>query len=157
MEGWALLLGVMMTCGALLLWSDHRRRQHEQVYKERMRGSMLYYEIYPLVAEAQKHPIDRVLVERSRVVIHTVYPPGMLGEYMITASGHRPLNEDRTWALLEVIAEDLPVLRQSGCYRLKRYRVTRPNGKKDNSYMFIIKNSYKAEVLYARQRKPRLY
>ena len=157
MGGWTLLCCVMLVCAGLLLWSDHRRRQHEQINKERMRGSMLYYEIYPLVAEAQKHPIDRVVVDRSRVTIHTVYPPGMLGEYALTATGHRPLNEDRTWALLQVIADDLPALRQARCYRLKRFRVTRPNGKKDWAYMIIIKNHYKAEVLCARQRKPRLY
>ena len=39
-----------------------------------MRGSMLYNEIYPLIAEAQKRQIDRVLVERNRVVIYTVFP-----------------------------------------------------------------------------------
>ena len=157
MDGWALLFGVMLACGGLLLWSDHRRRQHEQVYKERMRGSMLYNEIYPLIAEAQKRQIDRVLVERNRVVIYTVFPPGMLGEYVLTDSGHRPLNQYRTWALTEVIAEDLPALRLSRCYRLKRYRVMRPNGINDNAYMFIIRSAYKTELLAARQRKPRLY
>ena len=118
---------------------------------------MLYNEIYPLVTEAQQRQIDRVLVERNRVVIYTVFPPGMLGEYVLTDSGHRPLNEYRTWALAEVIADDLPALRQSRCYRLKRYRVLRPNGKKDSAYMFIIRSAYKSELLYARQRRPRLY
>ena len=158
MDGWALLFCVMLAGTGLLFWSDHRRRQHEQIYRERMRGSMLYNdEIYPLIAEAQKRQIDRVLVERNRVVIYTVFPPGMLGEYVLTDSGHRPLNEYRTWALTEVIAEDLPALRLSRCYRLKRYRVTRPNGVKDNAYMFIIRSAYKTELLVARQRKPRLY
>ena len=157
MDGWTLIFCVMLAVAGLLFWSDHRRRQHEQVYRERMRGSMLYNEIYPLVAEAQKRQIDRVLVERTRVVIYTVFPPGMLGEYVLTDSGHRPLNEYRTWALTEVIAEDLPALQLSRCYQLKRYRVMRPNGKKDSAYMFIIRNAYKNELLCARQRKPRLY
>ncbi len=157
MDGWTLVFCVMLAGSAILFWSDHRRRQHEQLYRERMRESMLYYEIFPLILEAQKRQIDRVVVERNRVVIYTIFPPGMLGEYVISDTGHRPLNEYRTWALAEVIAEDLPVLKQNRCYRLKRYRVTRPNGKKDSAYMFIIRSSYKTELLYARQRTPRLY
>ena len=157
MDGWTLVFCVMLACAGLLLWSDLRRRQHERLYRQRMRGSMLYYEIHPLIQEAQKRQIDRVLVERNRVVIYTVFPPGMLGEFVLTDSGHRPLNADRTWALTEVIAEDLPALRQSRCYRLKRYRVLRANGKRDSAYMFIIRSAYKTELLTARQRRPRLY
>ena len=157
MDGWTLVFCVMLAVAGLLFWSDHRRRQHEQIYKKRMKGSMLYCEIYPLIVEAQKRHIDRVVVERSRVVIYTVFPPGMLGEYVLTDSGHRPLNADRTWALAEAIADDLPALKQSRCYRLKRYRVMRPNGKTDGAYMFIIHSAYKSELLCARQRRPRLY
>ena len=157
MSGWTLIIMAALAGAVVLYWSDRRRLQHEQIDKERMRGSMLYDEIYPLVAEAKKHQIDRVLVERSRVVIYTVCPPGLLGEYVLTDRGHRPLNDIRTWALAQVIAEDLPVLQHSACYRLRRYRVMRPNGRRDDAYQFIIRSRYKTELMYARQRHPRLY
>ena len=158
MGGWTtLLICLMVACAVWLYGSDRRRRQHEQLDKQRMRESMLYYEIYPLVVEARKHQIDRVIIERSRVVFYAVCPPGLLGEYVLTDRGHRPLNELRTWALAQVIAEDVPILQESGCYRLKRYRVTRPNGRKDDAYQFIIRTRYKTELMYARQRHPRLY
>lgn len=157
MSGWTLFFCAAAVGMLLILWGDRVRRQHEQVDKERMRGSMLYYEIYPLVVEARKHDIDHVQIERTRIVFFSVCPPGEIGAFVLSEWGHRPLNPRRTLALAQVIADDLPILQESQCYRLKRYRVMRPNGKKDDAYQFIIRSRYKTEIMYARQRKPRLY
>ena len=157
MSGWTLFFCAAALGMLLILWVDHTRRQHERIDKERMRGSMLYYEIYPLVLEARKHEIDHVLIERTRIVFFAVCPPGEIGAFVLSEWGHRPLNPRRTLALAQVIADDLPVLQEPRCYRLRRYRVTRPNGQKDDAYQFIIRSGYKTELMYARQRKPRLY
>ena len=52
--------GALAVCAAgvgllLSFLIDRRRRQHEQLYVKRMQGSMLYYELYPLIALARKH------------------------------------------------------------------------------------------------------
>ena len=157
MGGWTLFLCAAIIGALIIIASDWNRRRHEQVYMERMRRSMLFYEIFPLIAEARQHDIDRVQIERSRIVFYAVCPPGEVGSYVLSERGHRPLNPQRVWALTQAVAEELPVLREGRCYRLKRYTVMRPNGKKDDAYQFIIRNAYKAQCLYARQRKPRLY
>ena len=157
MSGWTLFF-CAATLGMLaLLWSDYVRRQHEEMDKQRMRGSMLYYEIYPLVLEARKHAIDHVVVERTRVVFFSVCPPGEIGAYAMTEWGHRPLNSRRILALAQAIADDVPILQENRCYRVKHYKVTRPNGIRDDAYQFMIRSGYKAQLMYARQRKPRLY
>lgn len=157
MNGWTLLFGAAVLCIIGVILADIRRRQHEQMYKKRMRESMLYYEIYPLVVEARKHDLDRVQIERSRVIFYAVCPPGEVGSYVLSEHGHRPLNAHRTWALTQVLADDLPILQEYRCYRFRRYRVTRPNGQKDDAYQFIIRQNYKTDLMYARQRKPRLF
>ena len=157
MSGWTLFFFAAALGALATLWYDYTRRQHERVDQERMRGSMLYYEIYPLVLEARKHEIDHVLIERTRIVFYAVCPPGEIGSFVMSAWGHRPLNPRRTLALAQVIAEDLPVLQDSRCYRLQRYKVTRPNGQKDQAYRFVIRSGYKTELMYARERMPRLY
>ena len=157
MSGWTLFFCAAALGMLILLWIDHVRRQHERIDRERMRGSMLYYEIYPLVMEARKHEIDHVLIERTRIAFYAVCPPGEIGSFVLAEWGHRPLNPRRTLALAQVIADDVPVLQESRCYRLQRYQVMRPNGQKDQAYRFIIRSAYKTELMYARQRMPRLY
>ena len=151
MSGWTMLFLAALLLAGIALLVDHDRRQHEQVYAQRMRRSMLYYEISALVNEARKHEIDRVQVERSRIVFYAVYPPGKIGEYVLADYGHRPLNSYRTLALAQALMEDLPVLQENRCYRLQRYTVVRPNGKKDSGYRFTIRSHYKAKLMYARQ------
>ena len=157
MSGWTALFAALVLAAVAALLVDRSRRQYEQLYAERMRRSMLYYEIHSLISVAKTHEIDRVQVERNRIVFYAVYPPGKIGEFVMTDHGHRPLNPQRTLALAQVIAEDLPVLQESRCYKLQRYKVTRPNGQKDQAYRFIIRSGYKTELMYARERMPRLY
>ncbi|MBQ9263063.1 MAG: hypothetical protein IJ189_02495 [Clostridia bacterium] len=151
MGGWTLLLGVALAAAVIALLVDYNRRQHEEVYAERMRRSMLYYEIYALVAVAKEHEIDRVQIERNRIVFYAVYPPGKIGEYVLTDHGHRPLNAQRTLALVQALMQDLPVLQENRCYALRRYAVVRPNGQKDYGYQFTIRSHYKTKIMYARQ------
>ena len=46
MGGWTLFFCAAAVGMLAILWTDHIRRQHERMDAERMRGSMLYYEIY---------------------------------------------------------------------------------------------------------------
>ena len=101
MSGWTVFLCTAALGMLLILWYDRSRRQHEEMDKERMRHSMLYYEVYPLVLEARKYNIDRVQIERTRVVFFSVCPPGEIGAYVLSEWGHRPLNARRTWALAQ--------------------------------------------------------
>ena len=155
MNGGALFFSAIGLAAALiLLIYDERRRQHELLAMERMRGSMLYYDLYPLVAYARQHNLDRVQVERSRVVFYGVCPPGRMGEFVLAERGYRPLNARRTLALAQVLAEDIPVLRSGACYRLRRYAVQRPNGRRDNGYQYVICSRYKTALMYERQWAP---
>ncbi len=153
MGGWPLFFGVALAAAVIALLVDSNRRRHEEMYAQRMRRSALYYEIYSLVSEARKHEIDRVQIERSRIVFYAVYPPGKIGEYVMFDHGHRMLNAQRTLALVQSVMEDLPVLQDTRCYRLQRYTVTRPNGKKDYGYQFIIRSHYKTRLMYAREQR----
>ena len=78
MSGWTLFFCAAAVGMLMILWTDHVRRQHERIDKERMRGSMLYYEIYPLVLEARQHQIDHVLIERTRIVFFSLCTSSVL-------------------------------------------------------------------------------
>ena len=152
MSGRALLILAAVLAGAILLFLEVRRRQHEQVYVDRMRKSMLYFDLFPLISHARHMDIDRVQIERGRIVFFSVYPPGKIGEFVLADRLLRPMNPERTWAMVQAIMTDIPILQEERKYHMRRYRVTRPNGQKDYGYQFIIRQSYKAELMYARQR-----
>lgn len=153
MGGWTLFLcAVGLLIGFILLAVDSRRRQHELLQMERMRRSPLYYEIYPLVQLARRYPLDRVQVERDGVTFYGICPPGKIGEYRLTDHGFRLLSRERVRALTLVLAEDLPLLQENSHYRLKKYKVMRPNGVMDDAYLYVIRSHYKTALMYKRQR-----
>lgn len=155
MSGWTLffcVFGLFLSFALLII--DEKRRQHELLQMERMRNSMLYYDLYPMVLYARKHEIDRVRVERNRIVFYGVCPPVSMGEFILSQRGYRPLNAKRTKALVMVLAEDIPLLRSNTHYRLQRYPVIRPNGQKDHGYQYVIRSYYKTALMYDRRRVP---
>ena len=152
-ESWALFLcGTLLLSAFILLWADERRHQHDLLRMERMRMSALYYEMYPMVQYAREHDIDRIRVERDRVTFYGVRPAGRMCEFNLTERDYRPLNKERTRALTLLLAEELPILQSNACYKLRRYKVTRPNGIKDDGYLYTIRSAYKTSLIYARSR-----
>ena len=71
MDGWALFFCALglLTALALLIY-DYRSREHERLRIERLRRGSLYREMLPLVRSMRKHDLDRVRVERDRVVFY---------------------------------------------------------------------------------------
>lgn len=152
MNGWALFLCVLGLLLALaLLIYDHRRRQHEQLRIERLRLGALYREMLPLVKDMRRHDLDRVRVERDRVIFYGVCPPGKIGEFVLAEYSFPPMSRACTRTLTLLLAEDIPALREDTHYRLKRYRVERPNGMLDDAYLYVIRSYYKSSLMYKRE------
>jgi len=153
MSGWALFFfaALIFTSIALLIW-DTIRRQHELKMMERMRRSRMYYEMYPLVKYVRKHDIDKIRIERTRIIFYSVNPPGKMGDFVLAEWGYRPLTPAHTRALTLVLAEDLAPLQESRWYRLRRYTVMRPNGIKDDTYQYTITPRYKTLLVTQRKR-----
>lgn len=153
MENWALFLcGALLVSAFVLLIVDERRRQHDLLRMERMRTSALYYDLFPMVQYAREHDIDRLRVERNRVIFYGVRPAGRMCEFILEDWDYRPLDRERTRALAMLLAEDVPILQSRACYQLRRYKVTRPNGIRDDGYLYTIRSDYKTSLIYARSR-----
>lgn len=157
MNGWAFFFfAALLMTGISLLISDGVRRQHELKQMERMRRSRMYYDLYPLVQYARRHNIDRVQIERTRIIFYAVSPPGKMGQFVLEEMNYRPLSPRHTRALTLVLAEDLAPLQEKKWYRLKKYYVMRPNGIRDEAYQYIITSRYKT-ALVSRKNRVHLY
>lgn len=157
MGGWAFFFFVAaVMLGVSLLIGDMMRRRHELDWMIRIRNSPMYYDLYPMVRFARKHDLDRVQVERTRIIFYGVNPPGVLASFVLDEWGHKALPAHLLRALTLVLAEDIAALQDREWYRLRRYTVERPNGKKDAAYRYTITNKYKSQLMAAR-RQTQLY
>ena len=145
------LLG-MFAAASILLGVYYRERQKELYRMEALRNSRLYKDIFPLIQRAAGRDLDQVRVERDRITITLVYPPGTLGIFELRQAGHYQMSRVRTRVMAEVIAEDIAILQDRGKYSLTRYRVIRPNGTVDYSYLYTIRSRYKDSIMAVRQR-----
>ena len=152
MNGWAMALVVCCVLGAVaLLGWDHTRRAHQLLAMQRMRNSQLYADLYQLIKVCQQYDLDEVRIERDRITFFGMFPPGCIGVFNLAVGGYRYLNARRVEALTQVLALDLPQLQSDRHYRLRRYKVMRPNGMLDNAYVYTARSAYKARVVYARK------
>lgn len=135
-------VALLITSITMLIY-DHNRRQHELKQMERMRRSRMYYDLYPLVQQARKRAIDKIQIERTRIIFYAVNPPGKMGEFVLFEKGYRALSPAHTRALTLVLAEDLSPLRERKWYHLRHYTVMRPNGIRDDAYQYTITPRYK--------------
>ncbi|MBR6524436.1 MAG: hypothetical protein IKT57_00525 [Clostridia bacterium] len=152
MSGW--MLAAMVACfvaSVALLVGDRVRRAHQELAMKRMRASALYAEIYELILYAQRYDLDEIRIERDRISFFSMIPPGCIGVFDLTLGGYRYLNPGKVYALMQVLAIDLPQLQSARQYRLRRYRVMRPNGQMDVAYAYTAKSAYKAKVLVKRR------
>ncbi len=138
---------------ALFMLAYYRRERQKELYRmDALRGSRLYRDLKPLLTRASARDLDQVRVERDRITITRVYPAGTLGIFELRQSGHLQMSRIRTRVMAEVISEDIPILQDRSKYTMTRYRVIRPNGSVDYSYLYTIRSRYKDSIMAVRQR-----
>jgi len=138
---------------AFSLWMSWRRERQKEFYRiDNLRVSRLYRDLQPLIHRASSRDLDQVRIERDRITITTVFPPGTLGIYELRQAGHYKMSRIRTRVMAELIAEDLMILQDRGKYTLKRYRVIRPNGTVDYAYLYTIRTRYKDSIMAIHER-----
>ena len=135
---------------ALLLW-ERIRRAHQELAMKRMRESAMYADLYDLILYCRRYDVDEIRIERDRISFFSMIPPGCLGVFHLSVGGYRYMNARKVRALTEVLALDLPQLQSSSQYRLRRYKVMRPNGHMDDAYVYTARRAYKAKVLAKRR------
>lgn len=149
--GWV-ICAAMAVVGLALLLREHARQSHQLQDMHKMRGSRLYEEIYAIVEAVRRSDLDEVRIERDRVSFFSIYPPGKIADFDLQKAGFPPLNNERAYALAQVLAMDIPQLQSSRNYEFRRYKEMRPNGSANEIYIFTAKKAYKAEVMAHRTR-----
>ena len=135
--------------GAFLLIRDMIRKQHERDYMIRMRNSMLFREMYPMLQYVRRFALEEIRVERGGVSYYGLYPACMLENFMLEEWNFQKMTPRQVRALALLLAEELAPLQNREWYKLQQYKVERPNGQKDIAYRYIVTHKYKARLVYA--------
>lgn len=152
MNGWLFAgMVLMFTAAVSLLIGERVRRAHQILAMKRMRESRMYADLYELILYAQRYDLDEIRIERDRISFFSMIPPGCIGVFELSVGGYRYMNAQKVRALSHVLAIDLPQLQSAGQYRLRRYKVMRPNGQLDDAYVYTARSAYKAKVLAKRR------
>ena len=153
MDGWMWAAVIVCAVTALtLLIRAHIRENHQLIAMRRMRGSSLYADLYGMVDSIRGREIEEIRVQRGKVSFFGIYPPGRIGEFDFAQHGHSYLNDERVYALVQVLAFDIPQLQSARDYKLEKFRLERPNGIKDDAYAFIVRPEYKKKVMASHSR-----
>ncbi len=148
---WA-VIAVCVITAAVLLIREHIRENHQLIAMRKMRGSSLYADLYGMVESIRGREIEEIRIQRGKVSFYGIYPPGRIGEFDFGRHGHNYLNDEKVYALAQVLAFDIPQLQSSRDYKLEKYRLERPNGTKDEAYAFIVRPEYKKKVMASHSR-----
>ncbi len=150
MEGWALPVSILcLAAGVFLFLADRMQIARQVLQMRKMRGSKMYTELYATVERVREYDLDEIRIERDRITFFSIYPPGRIADFDLEELGYRFLDKQRIFALAQNLALDIPQLQRAADYRLRRYRVMRPNGTRDDAYLFSAKEAYKMRVLSA--------
>ncbi len=153
MNGWMwAAIAVCVATALTLLIREHIQENHLLIAMRKMRGSTLYADLYGLVDSIRGKEIEEIRIQRGKVSFFGIYPPGRIGEFDFSQHGYSYLNDEKVYALAQVLAFDIPQLQSAKDYKLEKYRLERPNGTKDDAYAFIVRPEYKKKVMASHSR-----
>lgn len=121
------------------------RKEREKLNK--LRVSPLYARFYGSLKSLSKFDIDQILIEGTGITVTGVSPSCTLLKFSFKLCGHCKRNPRVPGMFAELIAMDFPQYTLQRCYKIRRTRVYRLNGRPEYAYSFTIRRAYKDYLL----------
>jgi hypothetical protein len=143
------IIAACLTSIGMLLYCQHIRERDSRMMRE-LRAGALYIRLYKKLCALGDYDIDQVRVEVSGVTVTSVSPAHTLLNYDFKHNGNGKRNTAVVRLLVQLLAEDFPILGEKSIYKLKKYRVYRANGMREYGYCYIMHRRHKDRLLAAR-------
>lgn len=147
-----LFLLISMICIALvgyLIWLDNRNMQKLRFRVKKMHASSMFAEMVPLLKNAQKRPIEQLVIDKTGVIIRYLEPAGSEIRFLMRDHGYPYLSQERQEALLILLEEFLPRITDTHRYSLRKKHTRLIGGQVETYYKYIIVNQYKTSLIRA--------
>lgn len=139
------ITAVFLLCYAAT--ARHRERQLMLSFRESHMYARLYSKMDYLM---RSYDIDQVIIEQCGVTVTSVYPAHTLLNFDFKQNGNGKRCDAVARLVAQLLREDFPLLGEGDIYKMSRYRVYRANGRKDDSFSFIMRRRYKDRVMSQR-------
>ena len=141
-----LLSAVCIALVSYLIWLDSRNLRMLRMRVKKLYGSGMFKEMVPMLKNAQKRPIEELVIDKTGVVFRFLEPPGSESRFLMREHNYRYLTEEKQEAMLILLEEFLPKITDTHRYSLRK-RKTRLVGKQSETYyQYVILNSYKMSL-----------
>lgn len=141
------LCPVAALCAVVSFVISKQQQDKEHLRVERLRRGEFYRKMHDSVRQARRRPLDQVLIERDLVIFRGMKPPEVISRFSTTEHGLRYMSPQRLKTLVTLLGEDIPELSDPRRYRLKSYKVMRPNGEWDKAWEYTARPQYKSYAL----------
>lgn len=141
---------VCMATALLLYALSTRADREDSIQLRKLAESPLYQALRQQMRVLNHQDIDEIRIECSGITVTSVCPAHIVLSFSFKQNGNSLRNDSFTRLYAELIARDLPMLTERRAYKLRRYRVYRPNGREERAYAFIMRRGYKDYLLAER-------
>lgn len=145
------LLPVMV---ALLLFiyciiAIHQESQHTRQHRLRVQklyASPVFKDLSPILILAKKRPVEQLTVDKTGILISYLTPNGSHTAFIMKNYGYAYMTLAQQEAMLTLLEECLPKLKDTKRYRLSNKRIRMVNGDIEYMFRYTMRNGYKAQL-----------
>jgi len=139
-----------------VLIRQHHRTRMQQLRVRKLYASPVFEALYPMLRGARRHVPERVTVDKTGVIFYYLTPAGSSNAFLMKEHGFAYLTPEQQEAMLVVLEECLPTLRENDHYHFRKKSQRLLNGCQDFSYSYTMSNSYKITLARSTYYDPRM-
>lgn len=140
----------------VVLIRQHRRTRLQQLRVRKLYASPVFEALYPMLKGARRHVPEQITVDKTGVLFRYLTPAGYRNAFLMKEHGFAYLTPDQQEAMLVVLEECLPTLRQNDHYRFSQKTQRLIDGRSERSYTYTMANSYKITLARSTYYDPRM-
>lgn len=140
----------------IYLIRQHHRTRMQMLRVRKLYASPVFEALYPMLKSARRHVPEEITVDKTGVMFRYLTPAGYRNAFLMKEHGFAYLTPDQQEAMLVVLEECLPTLRQNDHYRYSRKPHRLINGTTEYSYTYTMANSYKIILARSTYYDPRM-
>lgn len=154
---WWIIPVLIAAAAVLLILRRIMQNRHEQeaALIERVRTTVLYRRLYPVLLKCQTRCVEQILIRREEITIRMYRPMNEVQRFNFAAQGLDAVQSDEVLAALaRAMALDLPMLNDPDKFWFVRRSAPRDVGRRDVWFEYNVQSAYRDTMLRALYDRP---